>query len=72
MRTKEDEEIKRLIENFGITIFGAVLEAEAKEHDTKSTAWNIVGGIGKDMKENPDQYLSIIENMIEAWNRANK
>jgi hypothetical protein len=72
MKTKEEEEIKRLIENFGITVFGAVLEAEAKEHDTKSIAWNIVGGIGKDMKENPDQYHSIIENMLEAWNRANK
>jgi len=72
MSTKEDEEIKRIIENFGITIFGAILEAEAKEHDTKSTAWNIVGGIGKDMKENPEQYRSIIEDMFKAWHRANK
>ncbi len=62
-----EEEIKRLIKNFGITIFGAILEAEAKEHGTKSTAWNIVGAIGKDMQENPDSYRSVIDDIIKLY-----
>jgi hypothetical protein len=67
MNNREEEEIKRLIKNFGITIFGAVLKAEAKEHGTKNTAWNVVSAIGQDMQENPDSYRTIIEDIIKLY-----
>jgi hypothetical protein len=64
-----EEEINKRIGNLSLTILGAVLKAESKEHDPKSTVWNIIGNIGKDMMENPDQYRVIIENIINLYEK---
>ncbi len=68
MVTTEDE-INKLIGNVSLTILGAFLKAESKEHDPKNTAWNIIGSIGKDMMENPDKYRVIIENIIDLYEK---
>ena len=65
----KEEEINKLIGNLSLTVLGAVLKAESKEHDAKSTTWNIIGSIGKDMMENPDKYRVIIENIIDLYEK---
>lgn len=71
MATK-DEEVNKILGNFGLTILGAILEAEANEHNPKNAAWNIVSNIGKDMRENPDTYRVIIENIIDLYEKNNR